>query len=53
MPMSIGLSQSLILFIVVVYYWLFRKNEEIIISCNRGGVPHKHCMDIVIAEKMI
>ena len=33
--------------------WLFRKNEEIIINCNRGGVPHKHCMDIVIAEKMI
>ena len=33
--------------------WLFRKNEEIIFNCNSGGVAHKHCMDIVIAEKMI
>lgn len=36
------------------YYhdWLFHTNEEIIFDCNSGGIPHKHCMDIVIAEKM-
>lgn len=35
------------------YYhdWLFHKNEEIIFDCNSGGIPHKHCMDILIAEK--
>ena len=35
------------------YYhdWLFHKHEEIISDCNSGGVPHKHCMDILIAEK--
>ena len=35
------------------YYhdWLLHKNEEIIFDCNSGGIPHKHCMDILIAEK--
>ena len=35
------------------YYhdWLFHKNEEKIFDCNSGGIPHKHCMDILIAEK--
>ncbi len=35
------------------YYhdWLFHKNEERIFDCNSGGSPHKHCMDILIAEK--
>ena len=35
------------------YYhdWLFHKNEENIFDCNSSGVPHKHCMDILIAEK--
>lgn len=35
------------------YYhdWLFHKNDEIIFPCNSGGVPHKHCMDVLIAEK--
>jgi transcriptional regulator with XRE-family HTH domain len=35
------------------YYhdWLFHKNEEHIFDCNSSGVPHKHCMDILIAEK--
>lgn len=32
--------------------WLFQKNEESIFDCNSGGIPHKHCMDILIAEKM-
>lgn len=36
------------------YYhdWFFHKNDEIIFDCNSGGIPHKHCMDILIAEKM-
>ena len=32
--------------------WLFRKNEEVIFDCNSSGVPHEHCMDILIAEKI-
>ncbi len=34
------------------YDWMFHKTEEIIFDCNSGGMPHKHCMDIMIAEKM-
>ena len=34
------------------YDWLFHKNEEIIFDCASGGVPHKHCMDVLIAEKI-
>ena len=33
------------------YDWLFRKSEERIFDCNSSGVPHKHCMDVMIAEK--
>lgn len=35
------------------YYndWFFHKNEEMIFDCNSGGILHKHCMDILIAEK--
>ncbi|MBO5274669.1 MAG: methyltransferase domain-containing protein [Clostridia bacterium] len=35
------------------YYcdWLFHKNEERIFDCTSGGTPHKHCMDVLIAEK--
>lgn len=38
---------------VFMYYhdWLLHKVEEVIFDCNSGGVPHKHCTDIVIAEK--
>lgn len=32
--------------------WLFRAGDEIIFDCDSGGVPHQHCMDILIAEKM-
>ncbi len=37
-----------------MYYhdWLFHKNEERIFDCNSSGVSHKHCMDILIAEKI-
>ena len=30
--------------------WLLHKVDEVVFDCNSGGVPHKHCMDIVIAE---
>lgn len=35
------------------YYhdWLFHKNDEIIFDCNSNNIPHRHCMDIMIAEK--
>jgi len=38
---------------IFTYYhdWLFQKCEETIFKCNSGGTPHKHCMDIIIAEK--
>jgi len=32
--------------------WKLHKEEEIIFDCNSGGIPHQHCMDIMIAEKM-
>ena len=37
-----------------MYYhdWLFHKNEERIFDCNSSGVPHRHCMDVLIAEKV-
>ena len=37
-----------------MYYhdWLFHKSEERIFDCNSSGIPHKHCMDVMIAEKI-
>ena len=37
-----------------MYYhdWLFHKNEEWIFDCDSSGTPHKHCMDVLIAEKV-
>lgn len=37
------------------YYtdWLIHKMDEEIFDCNSGGIPHKHCMDLMIAEKII
>ncbi len=35
------------------YDWLLHKNEEIIFDCNSSGVPHKHCKNVLIAEKVI
>lgn len=32
--------------------WKLCKTEEIIFKCNSGGIPHEHCMDIMIAERM-
>ena len=33
--------------------WLLHKTEEVIFDCNSGGIPHQHCMDIIIAENII
>ena len=34
------------------YYhdWYFHKMDEELFDCNSGGIPHQHCMDIMIAE---
>ena len=32
--------------------WLLRTSTETIFDCQSAGIPHKHCMDVVIAEKM-
>ena len=35
------------------YYhdWLFHTCKEEIFDCNSSGIPHKHCMDTLIAQK--
>ncbi len=33
------------------YDWRFERCEEVIFDCNSSGVPHKHCMDTLIAVK--
>lgn len=37
------------------YYhdWKIELLEESIFDCDSSGVPHKHCMDVVIAKKII
>lgn len=32
--------------------WHLHKTEELIFPCQSSGVPHRHCMDIMIAERM-
>ena len=32
--------------------WKLRRTEEVIFDCNSGGIPHQHCMDIMIAERV-
>ncbi len=32
--------------------WLLHRTEEKIFDCSSGGIPHKHCMDVLIAEKV-
>ncbi len=32
--------------------WLLHKTDEVIFDCRSGGIPHQHCMDVMIAEKM-
>lgn len=31
--------------------WKLHKIEEVIFNCNSGGIPHQHCMDIMLAER--
>lgn len=31
--------------------WRFHRFEETIFDCDSSGVPHQHCMDIIIAQK--
>ena len=35
------------------YYhnWLFHTCKEEIFDCDSGGIPHKHCMDTLIAQR--
>ena len=35
------------------YYhdWFFHTCREEVFDCNSGGAPHKHCMDMLIAQK--
>lgn len=37
------------------YYhdWMFHICREDIFDCNSGGIPHKHCMDTLIAQKVV
>lgn len=32
--------------------WKLRRIDEVIFDCNSSGIPHKHCMDIMIAERV-
>lgn len=36
------------------YYhdWLLRESSEAIFDCNSSGIPHKHAMSVVIAQKI-
>lgn len=31
--------------------WYMHRIDEELFDCNSGGVPHQHCMDIMVAEK--
>ena len=37
------------------YYtdWRLYAINEVIFDCNSSGIPHKHCMDIMMAEKVV
>ena len=32
--------------------WFFHICREEVFDCNSGGIPHKHCMDTLIAQKV-
>lgn len=34
------------------YDWKFHTMEEFMFDCNSGGVPHQHCMNVMIAKKV-
>lgn len=31
--------------------WRFERMEEVVFDCDSGGIPHQHCMDIMIVQK--
>ena len=31
--------------------WLLKRTDELIFPCQSGGLPHRHCMNVMIAEK--
>lgn len=33
--------------------WKVEHLEEIIFDCDSSGIPHQHCMDMLIARKMV
>jgi len=33
------------------YDWHLCRIDEELFDCNSGGIPHQHCMDIMVAEK--
>ena len=33
------------------YDWEISRMDEVIFDCNSGGMPHKHCIDIMIAKR--
>ena len=33
--------------------WRLHRMEEVIFDCDSSGVPHQHCMDILVAEKWV
>ena len=33
--------------------WYLKQSDEVVFDCFSGGVPHQHCMDIMIAEKVV
>jgi tellurite methyltransferase len=33
--------------------WLIHSCDEMVFDCNSSGIPHKHCMDTIIAEKIM
>jgi len=35
------------------YDWLIHECNEIIFDCNSSGIPHRHCMDILMSERVI
>lgn len=38
---------------LLLYYhdWKIELLEEVIFDCDSGGVPHKHCMDVLMARR--
>ena len=33
--------------------WKVEQLEERIFDCDSSGIPHRHCMDVLIARKMV